>query len=190
MTQDADNVRLFEGCAVYFAPVGTTGPTDLTTAPAAAWLDGGLVVSDDGGQQEVDIEAKTFTARGTAGVFPVRKSKQVNSRKIVVVFAEDNKNLDALLSPATTRVTTTGVTTITHKMKSGTNDWALLLERWDGSLVHSRYIVAKADATETALPRLYGSEPTRRAVEFEIYIQADGTYATEITNDPALAAAP
>lgn len=187
-TQDAENIRLWEGCVIYYADKGTAPPTDVTTALAAEWFDGGLVVTDDGGQQEVDVESNVIQARGKVGVFPARKTKRVNSRKLTVVFMEDNWNVLQLVEPTTTRVSVGGVTTVTHRQWSGPNEKALVIERWDGEDLQSRFVITRGDVTETQVPRLYGSDPSYRAVEIEIFSQGDGTYATEITNDPAMVA--
>jgi len=46
MAADASNVHSWAGAAVYAGPVGTTAPTDVTTALDAAFLDMGFIAED------------------------------------------------------------------------------------------------------------------------------------------------
>lgn len=186
MTQDPNNIHAWTGAEVYFAPLGTAGPTDLTTPPAAAWLDLGIIVLDSG-DQSVDISSDVFKGRAKAGPIPVLRTSSIESRKITIGVMEENKNVQKLLEPLTTSTTATGITTIQHRQSDYSTRYALLVCAYSGSTISKRWIAANAQPSPSELRRFFGDEPGADTIEWEIFPDGSGFYATEITNDPAMA---
>ena len=186
MTQTVANVRIWEGAAAFFAPVGTTAPVDLVTALPAAWLDLGAI-GVDSGDQNLDSESNDFYVRTANGETFARTTSGKFKRTFVVAAAEDNLNVLAITEPDSVATTLTGLTTIVHKQGAGTNEWAIVLEIGDGVNLKRRSI-PRAQVNVSALPRLFGSEPGVTELTLAPYFAADGTWGTTITNESAYTA--
>ena len=188
MAQDLNNVHAWTGAEVYYAPLGTAPPTDLTTAPAAEWLDLGVIVMDSGAQS-VDISSDTYKGRAKAGPIPVLTTSTINARKITIAVMEENKNVLKLLEPLTTSTTSTtapGETTIQHRQSDYSTRYALLICAYSGSTLKRRWTAPAAQPSPTDLRAFFGDEPGSDTLEWSIFPDGSGFYATEITNDPAM----
>ncbi|MGO4630495.1 hypothetical protein AB4225_06060 [Streptomyces sp. 2RAF24] len=184
MAGDTDNPRLWQGADLYAAPVGTTAPTDITTALAAAWLPVGLL-SEDGASESRDQDTNDFYAWG--GVL-VRTTKSKHKRQIKVTCLEDNLVVFGLVNPGSTATTTGGVTTRTVKVPKA-DPRAFVLELRDGDVTQRRAI-PKGEVESVGEVALSDSALTAYELTITIYPAADGTLYLDITDDPQAVVTP
>lgn len=181
MAGDTDNPRVWEGADVYFAPVGTTAPTDVTTAWAAAWIAAGLL-GEDGLTETRDEDSTDLYAYG--GIL-VRTTRSKHKRTFTVTLLEDHADLWELLNPGSTAATTTGVTTRTVKVPTS-NPMAFGIEFRDGTTT-KRIVVPKGQIVISGDVSYSDSELAGREATITVYPASDGTLYVEITNDPQAA---
>ncbi|MFF5285185.1 hypothetical protein [Streptomyces sp. NPDC013171] len=184
MAGDTDNPRLWQGADFYAAPIGTTAPTDVATALAAAWLPVGLL-SEDGASESRDQDSSDFYAWG--GVL-VRTSKSKHKRQIVVTCLEENLVVFGLVNPGSSASTTTGVTTRTIKVPKA-DPRAFVLELHDGD-VKKRRVIPKGEVESVGEVTLSDSALTAYELTITIYPAADGTLYLDITDDPQAVVTP
>ncbi|MGW4028254.1 phage tail tube protein [Streptomyces sp. NPDC004838] len=184
MAGDTDNPRLWEGADLYAAPVGSTAPTDTTTAWAAAWKAAGLL-SEDGASESRDQDSTDHYAWG--GVL-VRTTRGKHKRQIKVTCLEDNLVVFGLVNPGSTAVTTTGTTTRTVKVPTS-DPRAFGLELRDGDIVKRR-VIPKGEVDEVGEVTLSDSELTAYELTITVYPAADKTLYIDITDDPQAVVTP
>lgn len=110
------NVTIPAGVICYMAPIGTTAPTDLTTAWAAAWLAGDPgILAEETSDLNFDSDTNDFYGRYQFGTLLVRHTNDKQKISFNVGFLEDNKTSWALTNPGSTAATVTGITTRTYK---------------------------------------------------------------------------
>lgn len=176
---DPANPRIWVGATVYHAPLATTGPTDTTTALAAAWKDIGLL-SDDGMTESRDQDSSDKFAYGGQ---LVRSTRSKFKRTFEVTAIEDNAEVWQLLNPGSTAVTATGITTRT--VKAPTPDpQAWVFELIDGDVTKRLYI-PRGEITEVGDRNIDDDELQAFPFTVTVYPAADGTFYKEITDDPA-----
>ncbi|MEO3976301.1 hypothetical protein [Streptomyces sp. CAU 1734] len=178
MAGNTANPRLWEGADLYVGPVGTTAPTDVDTALAAAWKAVGLL-SEDGASETRDQDSTDHYAWG--GIL-VKTTRSKHKRQIKITCLEDNLIVFGLVNPGSTAATTTGTTTRTVKVPTA-DPRAFLLELTDGG-VKKRRLIPKGEVDEVAEVTLSDSELTAYELTITIYPAADKTLYIDITNDP------
>ena len=176
---DPTNTTVWKGTDAYVAPVGTTAPTDLTTAWPAAYKALGLVSEDGltiGRDQDTDPKYDSYGS-------VVRVVKGNETRTFTLTVLEDNAVLFDLLNPGSTAATTTGVTTRT--IKTAVSDpRAFGFQNQDGATIKSRLLIPKGEVTEVGETQRQGTELASREITITVYPAADGTLYKEITNAP------
>lgn len=189
MAGDTDNVRIWVGADVYVAPVGTTAPTDTTTALAAAFTALGLL-SDDGMTETREEEVTDHYAYG--GTL-VRTTRSKHKRTITVTALEDNDIVFDLVNPGSTATTSAGptppagTTTRTVKVPSAPNPKAFVLELSDGTITKRRHI-ARGEVIDVGDVSISDNEMAMYELTINIYPASDGTLYTDITDDPGATA--
>ncbi|THA56100.1 hypothetical protein [Streptomyces sp. A1136] len=178
MAGNTDNPRLWEGADFYVAPVGTTAPTDIVTALAAAWKPAGLL-SEDGASESRDQDSSDLYAWGGK---LVRTTKSKHKRQIKVTCLEDNLVVWGLVNPNSTAATTGGVTTRTIKIPKS-DPRAFLLELHDG-LLTTRRVIPKGEVSEVGEVTLSDSELQAFELTITIYPSSSDVLYLDITNDP------
>ena len=178
MTGSTANPRVWLNGDVYAGPVGTTAPTDTSTALDTAFKALGLL-SEDGTEETRDDDTAEFYARG--GLL-IRTSKSKHKRQIKVTVLEDNPVVQGLINPGSTATTSTGTTTRSVKVPTA-NPMAFVIEDRDGSYV-TRKSIARGEVIEVG-PEKRGPEMTMRELTIVVYPSAAGVLYTEITTDPA-----
>lgn len=178
MAGDATNAALWQGADVFIAPVGTAGPTNTTTAWAAAWEAVGLLSGDEGFTINRDEDTAEHYAWG--GIL-VKKVRSKHKRTIAFAALEDNDVVFDLVNPGSTRTTdaTTGVTTADVKVPEY-RDFALGMEMRDGDKVKRR-VVGRATIEEVGEVTENETDLTVYTITVVVYPEADGTLYTEIS---------
>lgn len=178
MAGSTANPRVWLNADVYVAPLGTTAPTDTTTAWIAAWKAIGLM-SEDGLTQSESASQTTFYAYGGILVRSV-KSKHVSTFKVVAL--EDNAALFGLIHPGSTQALAAGVTTRTIKLPTP-NPQAFGFEFKDGSITQ-RIIVPRGEVTTVGDVKFSDMSMATHELTVSIYPSATQVAYTILTDDP------
>lgn len=179
MSGSIANPRIWEGADVYVAPVGTSAPTDVSTAWAAPWENIGLL-SEDGAEETLEADS---TDHFTWGGLLVRTTRNKFKRSMKVTALEDNALLFEVLNPGSTASTDgTGLTTRTFKVPTN-NPLAFGLETRDGDITRRRIIPTGEVATE-GTRAISSSEMTMVELLIAVYPDGNGVYYTDLTDDP------
>ena len=182
MAGDTANPRIWINADVYVAPVGTSAPTDTTTALNVAYEALGLL-SEDGMTESRDQDSTDFYAYG--GIL-VRTVRSKFKRTFKVIALEDTPVVFDLVNPGSSASTAGGVTTRTVKVPSTPNPKAWVIETVDGTITRRRAI-PNAEVTELADINISDSEITAYEMTLTVYPDADGILYYDITDDPQAA---
>ena len=188
MAGDTDNPRIWVNADVYVGDVGSTAPTDVTTALDAAFEALGLL-SDDGMTESREDESTDHYAYG--GIL-VRTTRSKHKRTITVTALEDNPVVFDLVNPGSTASTSAGptppagVTTRTVKVPQP-DPKAFVLELVDGDVTKRRHI-ARGEVVAVGDVQISDNEMTMYELTINIYPASDGTLYTDITDDTQAAA--
>lgn len=178
MSGDVANPRIWEGCSVYHAPVGTAGPTDVTTDLNAAFEDLGLL-SDETGM--VESRSETVTDHYAWGNILVRTTRSKHKRTLRVAFLEDNPSVFEVINPGSLTYTAGGTTIRTVKRpESYPRAW--VLETTDGTNVRRRHI-PRGEVIEVADIEHSEDSMTMFEATISVYPDADGVLWYDISND-------
>jgi hypothetical protein len=184
MAGDVDAPRIWTGADVYVAPVGSTAPTDTTTALDAAFKALGLL-SDDAASEARSEDSTDHYAWG--GIL-VRTTRSKHKRTIKVTALEDNDTVYKLVNPGSTSATATGTTTRVVKVPT-TDPRAFVLQLNDGDTILRRHI-AKGEVVEVGDVTLSETDMTAYELTINVYPAADGTLYTDITDSATAAVTP
>jgi len=181
MAGDTTNAHSWDNADVYVGDVGSTGPTDLSTALDAAFTAIGLLDGDEGFTEGRDEDRADHYAWG--GIL-IKTTRAHHKRTIRFVALEDNAETFGLLNPGSTTTTLTG--TDTRVVKSPVSDpraWVFQLK--EGGSVLKRRHVPSAEVTDVA--DIVDSEGNVVAYDMtlSVYPASDGTLWTDIVPTPA-----
>lgn len=180
MSGDAANTNLWTGADVFLAPLGTTGPADLTTAWGASWALVGLL---DGDQGIVESRAQTESEFYSWGSLLYRRTVTKQKRTFKFYMLEDNATTFELTNPGSTRTSATGVRTANVKVPLAGFYYSLGFELRDGSKVKRR-IAAKVEVTTVADIKESESNPSVFEITVLAYPDSTGSLYTTIETDP------
>lgn len=179
MAKNLNNIRIFDGddSAVYVAPKGTTGPTDLT-APPAQFTEVGWV-SEDGVDETLSQSATQF--RAWQGSKVVRSKVTSADASFRFQALETNAVTVGLKYRGQTVTTATGVSkvTVTNQTEQDTRAW--VFDMIDGDIT-KRIVIPAGDYTMSGTIQHRASGMTI----YEFTVTPVGDYF-EYSNDPALA---
>lgn len=179
MAGDTANPRIWVNADVYIGPLGTTAPTDVTTALNAAFLPFGIV-SEDSPSESLDNDEALFYGHG--GVY-IRTIRSKYRRQIKVVPLEDNATVWQARNPGSTASTTTGLTT--RVVKTPVPDpQAMVWHLVDGDVI-ARKVFTKVDLVAIGETTLADTDIAVAELTFDVYTDGSGVSYREITNDPA-----
>lgn len=178
MAGDTANPRVWLGADCYVAPVGTTAPTDTTTAWAAPWAPLGLL-SEDGATESRNEDVKDHFAWG--GIL-IRTTRSKHKRTIKVTALEDNLAVFGVVNPGSTAATALGITTRTVKVPTA-DPRAFALELRDGAIT-TRRSIARGEVVEVGDVSLSDADMTAYELTINVYPSSDGVLYTDITDDP------
>lgn len=178
MTGTVANSRIWLNADCYRAPLGTTAPTDTTTALASAWKPLGLL-SQDGATEHRDQDSTDFYAWGN---ILVRNVRSKHKRQITVTALEDNLVVWGIVNPGSTAVTASTITTRTVKVPTS-DIAAYLLQTSDGSVIRRR-VIPRGEVVDVADVVLKDSDMQAFALTIDIYPDSAGVLYLDITDDP------
>lgn len=178
MAGDTANPRIWLNADAYVAPVGTTAPTDLTTALNVAFKALGLL-SEDGLSETRENDTTDHYAWG--GIL-YRTTRSKHKRTLKITALEDNLVVWGLVNPGSTAVTASGVTTRTVKVPT-TDPRAMVLVTTDGGITRRRAI-ARCEVTEIGDVTESDSEASMYELTVVVYPSAAAVLYVDITNDP------
>jgi hypothetical protein len=179
MAGNAKETALWGGADVYIGPVGTAGPTDLTTPWADAWDLVGLLDGEEGFTEGREEESAEHYAWG--GVL-FRRTRSKHKRTFQFVALEDNATVFALVNPGSTRTTAGGVRTGVIKVPTSAR-FAVGFELRDGTRTKRRY-AAEAEVQEVAEIKESETDPTVYDLTVVLFPEADGTLYRTVETDP------
>ena len=166
MSGNSLNAGLWASGKVLVAPMGTAGPTDVTTAWPAAYLEAGLL---DGEQGFEETRSETSNDYYAWGGLLVKSTKSKQKRQIKFYALEDNEVVFALVNPGSTRATANSL--VTSGIKSPTTaEFAIGFEVTDGAKVKRRYCER---ATVEAIGNIKESEAALTVYEITVTLYPD-----------------
>lgn len=180
MAGDATNAALWTNADVYIAPIGSTEPTDVTTAWAAAWDAVGLLDGEEGFTEEREEDSEDFYAWG--GIL-VKRTKSKHKRTIKFVCLEDNATVFDLVNPGSTRSTAAGITTSVVRVPTA-QEFAIGFEVTDGTTIKRR-VCARAEVQEVGEVKESEAGLTVYEVTVVLYPESDGTLYTDLSGAAA-----
>lgn len=153
------------GGAIFYAPVGSTLPTDATTALDAAFTCVGYI-SEDGFTNSITIESETIKEWGTEPVLVVQSSKEetyqftmleaLNPDVLKVVYGDDN----------VTGTLANGITVRSNAAELEAHAWVIETIETDGAVV--RHVIPNARVSEIGDVQYVANAP----VAYEITLTA------------------
>jgi hypothetical protein len=182
-----DSTALFVGQTghAYVAPVGSTAPTDVTTAWAAAWLDLGYLTPDgitiNPGQTTADVNV-------WQDQYPIRRIHQTSSLAVQFTLKQWTGTTLPLLFGGGTVATATGVSTYTPPTAGVVDERALGLEFTDGSTT-MRWVIKRGMVSDVGGAKFHRAESADAQVTFQMFGSSSSAPFTVISNLAALAAA-
>lgn len=136
MAGDTNNPRIWVNADVYVAAVGSTAPTDATTALDSAFDAVGLL-GEDGMTESREQEETDHYAHG--GIL-VRTTRSKHKRTFTIIALEDNTVVYDLVNPGSTATDDGTTTTRVVKVPNSPNPKAWVLQLVDGDHTKRRYI--------------------------------------------------
>lgn len=144
MAQNTTQVKILSSGDVYVAPIGSTAPTNATTALTAAWKKLGYLSTDGPG---ITPGLDTFEISGWQSAYPLRRG--VTGRSLEVSFTMEQLYSESvkLAFGGGTISGTSPDYTYTPPAPSDTDDRAVVIEGIDGTTQIRLYIPAAAVTT-------------------------------------------
>lgn len=185
MALDATKARVGITGAIYKAPLGSTAPTDATTALAAAYLDLGYI-SEDGIEESWDDSVQRFVAWQNATV--IRSAVTDSVGTLTFQMLETKKTtLEAFYRGSTVTTPSAGNYRIQVKpIVAAPSAW--VFDIVDGSKLIRKYI-GNGEITERGSIMYANSEMVMYPVTLTFYPDANGNLMEQYSNDAAWVAA-
>ena len=177
MAGDVDNPRIWLGADVYTAPVGTTLPTNTTTALNAGFRALGLL-SEDGMTESREEDVTDHWAWGN---ILVRTTRAKHKRQFVVTALEDNDVVFDLVNPGSNTATVSGVVTRTVYVPDA-NPQAFVFQLVDGSIT-KRIAIPRGEVSAVGEKTYSDTEMAMTELTIAVYPDENGLLFYEITND-------
>lgn len=184
MAKDYQNVRMYGDLTsgVFVAPKGTTLPTDLATAPAAAFLELGWLAED--GVAEA-ISADTVEFHGWQGSTLLKRKRTKAGKTFTFQCLEENAATMGLKYrgqvPTVTGAAGAKVAKLEYKNQNVTDERAWVIDAHDG-LVKHRHVIPAGAYEVTGTVEYQAANMTILTVEVSVI--GEGAY--ELTNNPAV----
>ena len=179
---DRANVRSWDSIDVYTAVVGSTAPTDVATALAAAFTAIGLL-SEDEFTRTFEVDRNELRSLGGN---LVRVKRQAQTVSFAFTALENSHKVFTVANPGSTAVTATGITTRTFK-KQTTLEVAMVVQATEGSII-SRLWVPRAELFADGDMQMGPSGMYETPMSAMVYPDSSGNLFYEITNDAAASA--
>ncbi|GAA2216968.1 hypothetical protein GCM10010400_72810 [Streptomyces aculeolatus] len=181
MANDADNVRAGLDGGIYVAPIGSTVPTDVTTAWDAAWTELGFM-SEDGVELNYSTDVEDINA--WQALSPVRRILTGVDMTLGFTAIELKADSISLYFPDSTLTTTSGVTKLDIPSSPAPAEMAFGLEWRDGTITN-RLILPRGEVTERGAISLQRGAAVGLEMTVSAYASSAPEIATWLTNDPS-----
>lgn len=185
MANDADNVRAGLDGSIYVAPIGSTAPTDLTTAWDTAWVELGFL-TEDGVEMNYSTDVEDINA--WQSLSPVRRILTGVDMTMGFTAIELKADSIKLYFPDSTLSTTAGVHKLDIPSSPAPAEMALGLE-WRDGVITNRLIVPRGEVTERGAISLQRGAAVGLEMTYSAYASSAPELATWLSNDPAWATA-
>lgn len=164
MASDSTQTVVASGLTVFTGAVGTTAPTDATTAPGAGFVDAGFV-----GEDSVNFATNpTFNdVYAHQQATPIRVIKVRDAASLAVSFKQHNtKTWEAAFGGGAVTVVAS-VATFTPPISTATTPISVIVDAVDGTK-HMRLVIPKCRVRSGATLPLRKSDSSDLAVTFEV----------------------
>lgn len=178
MAGNTDNPRIWVNADVYVGAVGSTQPTDTTTALNAAFNAIGLL-GEDGMTESREDEVTDHFAYG--GIL-VRTTRSKHKRTFTVIALENNQYVFDLVNPGSTRTDDGTTATDTVYVPNSPNPKCVILHLVDGDVIKRR-VIPECEVTEVGDVQIADNAMETRELTFTIYPDANGVLYKDLTND-------
>lgn len=181
MAVDSSKIKIAGSGAVWYAPAGTTLPTDSTTALASGFVNVGYL--KDGFELAQDLKTKEVT--GWQSLDVLRLIPTQLSRSVKFSGIETNKTSVGLAwGGATVTVGSGSVYSLTLPAASTTQEFIIVLD-WNDGAVSQRIVIKRA--TFKNLPSVKFSRMDEINYDFEIQalVPTDGSNAVAVYGSDA-----
>lgn len=183
-TRDASNAVPLVDAFVYFAPVGSTLPVDVTAALDVAFKDVGWLTDTGVGE---GVSTGTNVRRGINGS-QLKVIRTDDDKSFTFEAYEDNVNVLELTRPGTTAATVTGLTTANVLSYVGQNVKAFVIE-YDYGTYKRRRVIPTGEAFLTGTVTAKPGDIAVKQFTLNCYPATDGEAYIDITDNPAEAVA-
>jgi len=181
MASNATHARVGITGAIYAAPLGSTAPTDATSALAAAYLDMGYI-SEDGIEEAWDDSVSRFVAWQSATVIRSAVTDSVGTLKLTMLETKKT-TLEAFYRGSTITTPSAGNYKLAIKpLVSAPKAW--VFDVVDGARLIRTYI-GNGEITERGSVMWANGEMAMYPVTLTFYPDANGDLAVKYSNDSA-----
>jgi hypothetical protein len=182
---DTDQILVAGTGRVMVAPVGTTAPTDITTAWAAGWVDLGYT-TDDGVVLSPSREVTEIFA--WQAVIPVRRIKTSDQLNIGLTLLQLTQQAVQLAFGGGSFAAGTGITTYTPGSAGDIYERALGIEGTDGDRT-IRVVIPRVDVSEVGDIPITRTGAAQVPLTFAMLTPSSGARFTIVAEDTAIEAA-
>lgn len=185
MARDSANALILSDLHVYMADVGSTMPTDTTTALDAAFKEVGWINPD--GFSETP-QGSVTELKGVTGA-TLARIKDADGWQFEFTCLESNDTTDSLLYPNATTATATGITTSTVKASTAPPQKAFVIEATYSNGSKRRIGVPLGNATVSGAVSQKYTDFRQFPVQVDALQASDGTLLINITDNAGQAVA-
>lgn len=186
MANDADNVRVGLTGRILVGPLGSVGPTDLTSAWDPAWIDLGFL-SEDGVEMSYSTETNSIPV--WQSLSPARKILTGVDLTLAFTGMEMKRDVVTLYFPSATISTpSAGVHSLAIPASPDPDERALGFE-WEDGAIMNRLVVPRQEITERGSITISRSGAASLNMTSSAYATSAPEIATWLSNDPSWAAA-
>lgn len=187
MAKDVDEIRVAANGLIHVGPLGTTAPTDTTTAWDAGWIDLGYA-SEDG--VSISKTRDVATLNVWQSFFAARRVVTSEDFRVSFNLTQWNYQTVPLAFGGGTITDTAGAApyTYTPPAAGSIDERAVGIEWVDGTVTY-RLVIARAMVTENVETQLAKASMSELPITLGVIGEEGVDPFTIITDDPAFAAA-
>lgn len=181
MAVDSSKIKIAGSGAVWYAPAGTTLPTDSTTALAAGFVNVGYL--EDGFELAQDLKTKEVT--GWQNLDVLRLIPTQLSRSVKFSAIETNKtSVQLAWGGATVTVGSGSVYSLTLPTPITTSEFVIVLD-WNDGTVSQRIVIKRASFKSLPSVKFSRMDKINYSFEVQALVPADGSAAVIVYGSDA-----
>jgi hypothetical protein len=187
---NAGEIRVAGAGRILVAPVGTTAPTDVTTAWAAGWKDLGYTSVDGVKLSKKDKLDPVETWQSVSPARFIYSDRDLTLKFQMLQLNEDTLPFFMGGDATAETATSSGIYKYDLSSEPKFNEKALGIEFTDGSAITYRFVVARGQVTETEELSLTRTASIKLGVTFTaLSVDSTKPLATFLMKDPAYSTA-